>query len=258
MVEPQKWQTGRNAEIVEWLSIMHASGAVLCSACSGVLLLAETGLLDGKEATMHWCYASTFRQNFPNIHLRLEKMLVIAGEREQFIMSGASSSWTELVLYLIARYVSPSAAQAVAKFYAFQWYPDGQKPYLILEPSFDHQDATIRDTQLWLQKHFSEPAPVTEMQKRSGIPDRTFKRRFSHATGFSPLDYVQHLRIEEAKRKLERTDASIEKISWSVGYQDPSSFRRLFKRLTGITPGVYRQKFSLPDLALTGSIPLLH
>ena len=247
MVEPKKWQTGCFDEIVAWLSIMHYRGAVLCSACSGVLLLAETGLLDGKETTIHWCYASTFRQNFPNVHLRLEKMLVIAGEREQFIMSGASSSWTELILYIIARYVSPSAAQAVAKFFAFQWHADGQKPYLIFEQPIDHKDAMIRDAQLWLQNHFSQPAPVAEMQKRSGISERSFKRRFSKATGFSPIDYVQHLRIEEAKRRLEKTDVSIEKISWSIGYQDTSSFRRLFKRLTGITPGVYRQKFSLPD-----------
>lgn len=251
MVQHGIWKIGRYPELVQWLLDMHSQGATLCSACSGVLLLAETGLLDGKEATMHWVYASTFKQNFPQVHLRLEKVLVIAGERDQFVMSGASSSWHDLVLYLVARQVGPTAAQAISKFLALQWHSDGQAPYLVFDLPIDHEDAIIRDAQIWLSEHFSIAAPIAEIVKQSGIPKRTFKRRFSKATGYSPIAYVQHLRVEAAKRRLERTNTSIDRIGWSVGYEDSASFRRLFKRITGITPGGYRRKFSVPHFAQT-------
>jgi transcriptional regulator GlxA family with amidase domain len=215
------------------------------------LLLAETGLLDGKDATMHWAYASTFKQNFPQVRLQLEKVLVIAGEHDQFVMSGVSASWHDLVLYLVARHVGPTAAQAMSKFFALQWHRDGQAPYLVFDLPIDHEDAIIRDAQVWLSQHFSIAAPITEVVKQSGIPERSFKRRFSKATGYSPIAYVQKLRIEDAKRRLERTNASIDQISWSVGYEDAASFRRLFKRITGITPGDYRRKFSVPQFAQT-------
>ncbi|MBC7881443.1 MAG: helix-turn-helix domain-containing protein [Anaerolineae bacterium] len=249
MVQHGVWQTGRYPEVVQWLLAMQAQGATLCSACSGVLLLAETGLLNGKEATMHWAYASTFKQNFPNVRLCLEKVLVIAGEHDQFVMSGVSASWHDLVLYLVARHVGPTAAQAMAKFFALQWHRDGQAPYLVFDLPMDHEDAAIREAQIWLAEHFAIAAPIMEVVKQSGIPERSFKRRFSKATGYSPIAYIQHLRIKDAKRRLERTNASIDQISWRVGYEDAASFRRLFKRITGITPGDYRCKFSAPPFA---------
>jgi transcriptional regulator GlxA family with amidase domain len=251
MVQHGEWKAGRYPAMVQWLQERYWQGATLCSACSGALLLAETGLLNGKEATMHWAYAATFKQNFPQVHLQLEKVLVITGEHHQFVMSGMSASWHDLVLYLVARYVGPTAAQAMSKFFALQWHHDGQAPYLVLDLPIDHEDALIRDAQVWLSKHFTIAAPIAEMVKRSGIPERSFKRRFTKATGYSPIAYVQHLRVEDAKRRLERTNASIDEISWSVGYEDAASFRRLFKRITGITPGDYRRKFSVPHFAQT-------
>jgi len=250
MVENGDWKRGRYTEVVEWLSRVHAAGAMLCSACSGVLLLAETGLLDGREATIHWAYERTFRSNFPNVLLRIAKALVVAGDRGQFVMSGASASWHDLVLYLVARHVGPTAAQAISKFMLLQWHVDGQAPYVVFEAPLDHGDAVVLGAQHWLGEHYSVASPVEQMVKRSGLAERSFKRRFTNATGHSPIAYVQHLRIEGAKRRLERTDTSIEKISWEVGYEDPASFRRLFKRITQITPGEYRRKFRLPEFAL--------
>ena len=254
MPEGGEWKAGRYPKVVNWLSEMHGQGAMLCSACSGVLLLSETGLLDGGEATIHWAYARTFRRNFPNVNLRLEKVLVTAGERQQFVMSGASASWHDLVLYLIARHVGPTAAQAIAKFMLLQWHVDGQAPYVVFEKPTDHGDAVVLIAQEWLNDHFTVAAPVDEMVRRSGLAERSFKRRFKKATGYSPITYVQHLRVEEAKRRLERTDAPVDEISWNVGYEDPAFFRRLFKRITRITPAVYRRKFRLPEFAGADSI----
>jgi transcriptional regulator GlxA family with amidase domain len=212
-------------------------------------LLGETGLLDGRKATIHWAYARTFRRNFPNIGLHLEKVLVTEGERQQFVMSGASASWHDLVLYLVARHVGPAAAQAIAKFMLLQWHVDGQAPYVVFETPTDHGDAIVLIAQEWLSDHFTVATPVDEMVRRSGLAERSFKRRFKKATGYSPITYVQHLRVEEAKRRLERTDATVDEISWNVGYEDPAFFRRLFKRITRITPGAYRRKFRLPTFA---------
>jgi len=249
LAEKGEWKTGRYPAVVNWLSKVHAGGAMLCSACSGVLLLAETGLLDGREATIHWAYARTFRRNYPEVRLSLEKVLVVAGERGQFVMAGASASWHDLVLYLVSRHVGPTAAQAISKFLLLQWHTEGQAPYVVFEPVLDHGDAAVLDAQRWLAGHFTVAAPVDEMVGRSGLAPRSFKRRFTEATGLSPIAYVQQLRVEEAKRRLERTDASIEQISWKVGYEDPAFFRRLFKRVTRMAPGAYRRKFRVPEFA---------
>jgi transcriptional regulator GlxA family with amidase domain len=248
LVERGEWQKGRYPELVQWLSEMHAAGAQLCSTCSGVLLLAETGLLDGKDATVHWMYAQTFRRNFPNVRLRLDRALVAAGVYQEFLMSGTSTSWHDLILYLIAQHAGPTAAQTIAKFFAFQWHADGLSPYAIFEPVTDHGDAAIHKAQSWLARHFSVANPIEQAVRISGIPERSFKRRFKSATGHAPIDYVQRLRVEEAKRRLERTREPVDEISWKVGYEDPAFFRRLFKRITGVTAGAYRRKFHIPEV----------
>ncbi len=254
LVKDGEWVRGRHADVVKWLEAMHRKGALLCSACSGVLLLAETGLLDGQDATIHWAYAPTFRKNFSAVRLSLDKVLVASGERAQFVMAGASASWHDLVLYLVARLVGPTAAQAISKFMLLQWHQDGQTPYIAFRPKLDHGDSVVLRSQEWLAGHFSVVSPVEVAVKRSGLPERSFKRRFTQATGYSPIAYVQQLRVHEAKRRLERTEEAVDEISWKVGYEDPAFFRRLFKRVTGITPGAYRRKFQIP-LVVTGTSP---
>lgn len=244
-LENGQWQSGRYPELVAWLREAHHRGAMLCSACSGVLIIGETGLLSGREATVHWSYAPTFRANFPDVELRLESMLVISGEREEFVMSGASASWHDLVLYLISRHAGPTAAQYVAKMLALQWHAEGQRPYMIFQPPRDHGDGVVARAQQWLERNFTTATPVTDVVRHVGMAERSFKRRFSRATGYSPIGYVQQLRIEDARRRLERTRTAIDEISFQIGYEDPAFFRRLFKRLTGMTPGAYRRKFSM-------------
>jgi len=246
LVEGAEWNCGRYPDWVAWLKHHHGRGAMLCSACSGVLLLAETGLLDGLDATMHWAYARTFQRNFPQVRLRLEEVLIATGARQELVMSGASASWHDLVLYLIARQVGPAAAQAIARFLLLQWHRDGQAPYVPFAPPHDHGDQVVRQLQDWLSKHYAVANPVVEMVRHSGLPERTIKRRFTRATGHSPISYVQHLRVEEAKRRLERTNRPIDEVSYEVGYEDPASFRRLFRRITRVTPGDYRRNFRLP------------
>lgn len=244
---PAGWPRGRYSALVEWLALVHERGASLCSACSGVFLIAETGLLDGRQITLHWSYVTPFRELYPDVVLLPEQPLVVAGERGQLVSSGASMSWHDLVLYLISAHVGRTAAQAMAKFFALQWHRDGLGAYITFEGRVDHGDAAILEAQRWLAKHYSAPDPVEKMMQLSGLAERTFMRRFRSATGLAPLAYAQQVRIEEAKRRLERTNDPVEKIGWQVGYEDPAFFRRLFKRLTGMTPGHYRRQFQIPE-----------
>jgi transcriptional regulator GlxA family with amidase domain len=253
LVDRGDWALGRHPEIIDWLGRMHAGGALLCSACSGLYPIAETGLVDGREATIHWNYASGFRRGFPGVTLSPEKVLVVSGERSEFVTSGASSSWHDLALYLVARHVGPTTAQAVAKFFAFQWHVDGLAPYVVFDPGTEHGDAVIADVQRWIGERPAIARPVDEMRLRSGLSERSFGRRFRAATGHTPIAYVQGLRVEDAKRRLERTDTPVERIAWEVGYEDPAAFRRLFRRVAGVTPAVYRKRFQLPSYAQPGT-----
>lgn len=247
LIPTGEWQKGRYPRLTRWISRMYEQGATICSACSGVFLIAETGILDGREVTVHWSYAQLFSRLFPNVTVHPERALLVSGPREEIVTSGASASWHDLVLYLISRNVNAAAAQATAKFFALSWHLEGLGPYVIFDAPRDHDDAMVGDAQDWLAENFSIGSPVEELVRRSGVPERSFKRRFTKATGFSPIAYVQRLRVEDAKLRLERTSEPIDEISWHVGYEDPAFFRRLFKRITGITPGAYRRKFEMPS-----------
>jgi len=174
-------------------------------------------------------------------------VLVISGLHEELISSGASTTWHDMVMYLIARYAGATIAQEVGRNFALQWHQDGLAPYIVFEGKSDHGDADILSSQQWLSTNFSIGNPVEEMVKRSRLAERTFKRRFVAATGLAPIAYIQRLRIEDAKRRLERTNDPVDEISWRVGYEDAAFFRRLFKRVTDMAPGAYRKRFRMPD-----------
>jgi transcriptional regulator GlxA family with amidase domain len=243
------WELGRYPMLLRWLQRMHAGGATLCSACSGIFLLAETGLFDGKDATVHFSYARALQELYPRVSVHPERVLVVTGLREELVCSGASNTWHDLALYLIARHSGATTAQEVARIFALQWHQDGLTPYIVFEGRTDHGDGEIVTAQQWLSRNFSVAHPVEEMIKRSKLAERTFKRRFAAATGLPPISYVQRLRVEDAKRRLERTDAPVDDISWRVGYEDAAFFRRLFRRTTGMSPGAYRKRFRIPDFA---------
>jgi transcriptional regulator GlxA family with amidase domain len=250
----EEWTPGRYPKLVGWLREMYDGGATLCSACTGANLTAETGLLDGNEATVHWVSENSFRQRNPGVRLRPDEVLVISGDDGRLITSGAATAWHDLALFLIARHVGPATAQAVARFMLWEWHHGGQAPFQVFQPPTDHGDAAVLAAQRAIAESFAVGAPVEEMVRWSGLAPRTFKRRFKAATGLTPIAYVQRVRIERAKRLLESSDEPVEEISWAVGYEDPASFRRLFKRLTGLAPGAYRQRFRIPvaSAALSG------
>jgi transcriptional regulator GlxA family with amidase domain len=178
VVRSGQWEKRRYPKLVAWLAAMHARGAVLCSACSGMFLLGETGLFDGKAATVHYVYQRQLAHAYPAVELHPERALVIAGRREELVSSGASTSWHDLVLYLYARYGGATAAQTVARFFALQWHQEGLAPYIVFEGRTDHGDADIRAAQTWLASHFAVARPVeaAAYRKRFRAPDFTRAR----------------------------------------------------------------------------------
>lgn len=241
---PDETLKGRYPELIEWIRRRHYSGAALYSACSGSVMLAETGLLDGCPATSHWGYKDLFRRRYPKIRFDSSPNLVYADPKGQIVTAGGTTSWHDLALHIIARYVSPGEALRIAKVYLLKWHDEGELPYTALVRPLPHGDSVVHRCEDWLQEQFRESDAVSQVVARSGIPERTFKRRFKSATGVTLIEYVQNLRIEEGKRLLETGLLPVEEISAEVGYSDTSFFRRLFKRQVGLTPGAYRRMFS--------------
>jgi transcriptional regulator GlxA family with amidase domain len=241
-----EWPTGRHPRLMEWLRAQYAQGAVLGSACTGVFPMLEAGVFAGIPVTCHWDYARALRRSFPQADLRIDKTLIVAGPDKRLVMSGATGSWHDLVLHLINRFSGPAAATAIAKFFLLQWHPDGQAAYVSFNEDISHDDAAIVKAQAWVRQHWMRANPVDEMMRSSGLPERSFKRRFRNATGLSPMDYVQRARIEHAKQLLENSPRPVDEIATEIGYEDAAFFRKLFKRITTLTPSAYRMKFRAP------------
>lgn len=232
--------------LIAWVAKMHQQGALICSACGGSLVLAAAGLLSGRETTTHWSHVPVFRQVFPDVQLHEDRILVQTGDGHNIIACGGASSWQDLALLLIARYGSSEEAIRISRFFLYQWHRDGQLPYASMATNVIHGDGVVLKCQTWLAENYDRADVVTEVVRVSGLPKRTFDRRFRAATGYSPLAYVQALRIEEAKQMLETGTVPVSAIGREVGYEDVGSFRRLFRRLAGMSPGDYRRRFQIP------------
>jgi len=234
-------------ELLAWIARMYEAGAHVYAACGGALVLAEAGLLDGRETTTHWSYAPLLRKTYPSVTVREDRILVQTGPGHRIVCSGGASSWQDLSLLLVARHAGSDEAIRISKIFLYQWHRDGQLPYASLMRNTDHDDSVVSGLQTWLAESYRSHDVVGDLVRRSGLPKRTFDRRFRRATGLSPLEYVQALRVEDAKHRLESTHTPVDEIAAAVGYEDTRYFRRLFRRLTGMQPGAYRRKFQLPS-----------
>jgi len=235
---------GQYRREIKWLKRVYADGAILCSVCSGSLILAEAGLLDGQETAGHWAYRDLYRDQYPKVKFRIDSILHLAGEQNRIVTAGGVTSWQDLAIYLVARLCGVQEAIRTAKIHILADHSDGQLAFAVITPRVQRSDAVIAACQRWVAENYSCRNPVTTMTARSGLRPRTFARRFLAATGYNPVDYVHVVRVEEAKQLLETETAGVDKIGHLVGYEDPTFFRRLFKRMAGLTPAAYRRKFA--------------
>jgi transcriptional regulator GlxA family with amidase domain len=243
---------GHWATETAWLQRMHAKGALIASVCTGSLLLAEAGLLDGRSCASHWAYRDLFASAYPRIRLLPNAILDLSHESEGLITAGGVTAWQDLALHLIRRLCGPEHAVRTAKVYLLSGHEDGQLPFAAPTQPEIVGDAVIRDSLAWIDANYAAASPVSAMTEQSGLTPRTFARRFIAATGRRPIEHVHRVRIERARDLIENGDAPLDDIGYEVGYEDPAFFRRLFRRTTGLTPAVYRRKYNGIGAAATG------
>jgi len=236
--------SGRYGVEIEWLRRMHSGGALVASVCTGSILLAESGLLDGRSCASHWAYQDLFRSAYPQVTLRPQSILDLGSEADGLITAGGVTAWQDLALYLIKRLCGPEHASRTAKVYLLAGHEDGQLPFAAPTQRSPIGDGVIRQCLAWIGDNYAEPNPVSAMTEQSGLTSRTFARRFVAATGRRPIDHVHSLRIDKARELIEQGESAIDDVGYQVGYEDPAFFRRLFRRTTGLTPAAYRRKYA--------------
>ena len=231
----------RMKTICAWVKNNHKSGNKIACTCTGTFLLAKTGLLDGCVATTNWQFAEMFKRQYPKVNLQVDRILT---EDNGLYCTGAATAFMNLCLHLIEKYGSPDLASMCAKGLLVDTDRQSQAPYMVYDFWKNHSDEQIKKAQQWMEKNYKTKFSIDAVAESVGISSRHFKRRFKTATSETPLAYLQRLRIENAKRFLERTRDTINEITWKVGYEDINSFRRLFMKHTGLSPKNYRNKFS--------------
>jgi transcriptional regulator GlxA family with amidase domain len=229
-----------NAPLIPWLRRWHARGATLAGVCSGVSLLAETGLLDGKIATTHWALADQFRQRYPKVRWQADRFITQAG---RIFCGGGVYSAIDLSLFLVEKYCGHEIAVQTAKALLLDTPRVWQSGYATAPPRSAHDDEGIRKAQAFLMRSFKEEVRVEELAARVGMSPRNFARRFLAATGETPLAYLHRLRIDAARHLLEAGKLGVADVSEAVGYHDLAFFRRLFRRHAGEPPRAYRTRF---------------
>ncbi len=231
----------RNQAAVAWIKEIAETGCDIACNCTGAFLLAEAGLLDGRVATTHWGFTRKFEERFPQVKLKSQELITEDGP---IFCSGGGTAWFDMSLFLIERYCGYEVAQASTKSYVFDVERNSYSSEMRIPGKRYHQDKPIAQLQDYLDKHFDKKWSIQRFCEQTNLSERTLKRRFKQATGDTPIAYLQSLRIEAAKRLLEGTRLPIEEITHKVGYEDVSSFIRLFKRNTGYSPGSYRARFA--------------
>jgi transcriptional regulator GlxA family with amidase domain len=229
--------------LAHWIQVLRRRQTPIATSCTGAFILAEMGLLDGKTATTNWQYARMFQKRYPKVRLCPQHMLT---EDDGILCTGAATAVYHLALHLIRLFGSNKLACTVSKALLVDANRNSQVPYVLSNPLKNHHDSQVLMAQQFIEEHFPVIDSIDTIARKVGISPRHFKRRFKSATGDLPLKYLQQIRIDAAKQKLETTRDTIEEITCAVGYTDVSSFCRLFKQYTEISPKTYRDRFFIP------------
>lgn len=230
----------KNPELVPWIRRHYKQGAHVASICTGVFLLAETGLLNGKTATLHWGFAEMFRRRYPRVNLRQDRIFIDNG---RLYCSAGVSAGLDLALYLVEKFCGRRAAVESAKTMVLDMGRETQTPYAYFLAPKDHGDLPVVKAQEWMERHQTEAVDYEKLAEKFRMSRRSLERRFKRATGLTPLAYLQQLRVEMAKRMLEDGVLTFNEITYRVGYEDISFFRKVFVRLTGLRPKEYQHRF---------------
>jgi transcriptional regulator GlxA family with amidase domain len=235
-----------NKDFIPWINAHYNKGAEVASLCIGAFLLAATGLLNGKKCSTHWLFANEFRAMFPDVTLVDGNIIT---EEHRIYSSGGAMSYWNLLLYLVEKYTDRDTAILASKFFAIDIDRESQAAFMMFQGHKTHEDAEIKQAQAFIEGHFADKITVDELADKYAIGRRSFERRFKKATNNTVAEYIQRVKIEAAKRTLEKSRKNINEVMFDVGYSDTKAFRDVFKRITGLTPIDYRNKYNKQAMA---------
>jgi transcriptional regulator GlxA family with amidase domain len=231
----------RNEEFLPWIAKQYSQGAEVASLCVGAFLLAATGLLNGKECSSHWRFANQFREMFPEVTLVDDRIVT---EQQGLYSSGGATSYWNLLLYLVEKHAGRDMSILAAKMFALEIDRKSQSPFIMFNGQKTHEDEPIKKAQEFIEANITERISVEDLADKYAIGKRHFERRFKKATNNTPVEYIQRVKIEAAKKHLESSRKNVNEVMYDVGYSDTKSFRTVFKKITGLSPVEYRNKYN--------------
>jgi transcriptional regulator GlxA family with amidase domain len=232
----------KNAAFIPWISKQYKKGADVASLCLGAFLLASTGLLKGKECSTHWLMSTQFREMFPDVTLVDGRVVT---EQNGLFSSGGATSYWSLILHLVEKYAGREMAIMASKVYALEIDRKSQSPFIMFNGQKEHVDESIREAQDYIESRVSERISVGELALRFAIGRRHFERRFKKATNNTPVEYIQRVKMEAAKKHFETSRKNVNEVMYDVGYTDTKAFRTMFKKITGLSPLDYKNRYNI-------------
>ena len=231
----------RNRDILPWISEQYRKGAEVASLCVGAFLLASTGLLDGKKCSTHWGFQNEFREMFPKVEV-MEGSIIT--EEHRIYSSGGAQSYWNLLLHLVEKYTDRETAILASKYFAIDIDRDSQATYAMFRGQKNHSDAVVKKAQDFIENNIQDKITIDELADLVSIGRRSFERRFKLATNNSVLEYIIRVKVESAKKRFETSRKNINEVMYDIGYTDTKAFRTIFKKITGLTPIEYRNKYN--------------
>lgn len=236
-----------NKLMIEWIENQYKNGAEIASICTGAFMLAATGLLDGKRCSTHWAVAENFTIMFPKVKLQTDQLIT---DEDGIYTNGGAYSFLNLMIYLVEKYYDRQTAIYCSKVFQIEMDRNSQSSFAIFTGQKMHSDEIVKKAQMYIERKLDEKISVEDLSSRFAIGRRTFDRRFIKATGNTPLEYSQRVKIESAKKALETSRKTINEVMYEVGYSDVKAFREVFRKITGMSPLDYKNRYNKEKMSL--------
>jgi transcriptional regulator GlxA family with amidase domain len=230
-----------NGQLIGWIEQQYKNGAEIASICTGAFLLASSGLLDGRTCSTHWAAADTFRTLFPKVDLQADRLIT---DENGIYTNGGAYSFLNLVIYLVEKYFDRQTAIYCSKVFQIEMDRESQSAFTIFTGQKQHGDEMVKEAQAYIESNMQEKISVEHLSARFAVGRRNFDRRFIKATGNTPVEYLQRVKIESAKKALETSRKTVNEVMYEVGYSDVKAFREVFRKVTGVSPLEYRRRYN--------------